>query len=63
MYLRRVSHVLGSRSSAGGRRIAVNFAVAGQLAELRQVGALLGMLLLGTPLLGMLPGSLQSCGA
>ncbi|PSC73642.1 eukaryotic initiation factor 4A [Micractinium conductrix] len=37
VYLRRVSHVLGSRSSAGGRRIAVNFAVAGQLAELRQV--------------------------
>ncbi len=39
VYLRRVTAVLGSRSSAGGQRIAVNFAVAGQLDEFRQVGA------------------------
>lgn len=38
VYLRRTQSVLGSRSSAGGQRIAVNFAVAGQLEELRQVG-------------------------
>ncbi|KAL4439488.1 hypothetical protein ABPG77_008817 [Micractinium sp. CCAP 211/92] len=37
VYLRRVTAVLGSRSSAGGQRIAVNFAVAGQLDEFRQV--------------------------
>ncbi|KAL4437314.1 hypothetical protein ABPG75_004453 [Micractinium tetrahymenae] len=36
-YLRRITGVLGSRSSAGGQRIAVNFAVAGQLDEFRQV--------------------------
>lgn len=36
-YLRRLSSVLGSRSSAGGKRIAVNFAAAGQLDDFRQV--------------------------
>ena len=38
VYQRRITHVLGSRSSAGGQRIAVNFAIAGQLEEFRQVG-------------------------
>ncbi|PRW45444.1 eukaryotic initiation factor 4A [Chlorella sorokiniana] len=39
LYLRRIQSVLGSRASAarGCRRIAVNFAVAGQLEEFRQV--------------------------
>ena len=38
-YLRRTQSVLGSRASAGGHaRIAVHFAVAGLLEELRQVG-------------------------
>ncbi len=38
LYLRRIQSVLGSRASAarGCRRIAVNFAVAGQLEEFRQ---------------------------
>lgn len=36
VYLRRVTCVLGSRAAAGGRpRIAVHFAAAGQLEELR----------------------------
>lgn len=37
-YLRRIQSVLGSRATAarGCRRIAVNFAVAGQLEEFRQ---------------------------
>jgi hypothetical protein len=39
-YQRRISHVLGSRASAGGARLAVNFACAGQLDEFRQVGHL-----------------------
>ena len=42
MYQRRITHVLGSRSSAGGQRIAVNFAIAGQLEEFRQVGGRAG---------------------
>lgn len=39
--MRRIQSVLGSRASAarGCRRIAVNFAVAGQLEEFRQVSA------------------------
>ena len=44
VYLRRISHVLGSRSSAGGQRLAVNFACAGQLDEFRQVERLGGCL-------------------